>query len=385
VSTPLPRAEFAVTERYVYLNHASAGVLPRSSVAGIETFVRNQARAGVLGTFPYDLRMPEYRERIGRFIGTEGSRIAIVPNTSAAANVIAAGLEWGSDDEVLLCDNEFPANAVPWIALRRRGVNVRLLQTAQERLTPDVLRREISPRTRLVTVSWVSYGDGYRHDLSGLADVAHKSGAVFCVDAMQGLGVFPVDVAEIDADALFAGGAKWMLGLHGAAILYLGPRIDERLQLAMPGWRSVQDMWDFHNYEQPFSRDAMRFESGTPNLIGTLSLVCAIDLFERCGAAAIARHVLELTDRLCDGLQRLGAEVSTLRGEGISSAIVTFALPDKESVALGRALENEGIVTTYRAGGVRLSPHGYNTAEEIDLVLAALAEKSRAAAKVQPQ
>lgn len=382
MSTPLPRVDFAVTERYVYFNHASAGVLPRSSVDAIETFVRDHARAGVLGTFPYDLRMPEYRERIGRFIGAEGSRIAIVPNTSAAANVIAAGLEWGSADEVLLCDNEFPANAVPWIALRRQGVDVRLLRTARERLTPDLLRREISRRTRLVTVSWVSYADGYRHDLGGLAEVAHESGALFCVDAMQGLGVFPVNVAEIDADALFSGGAKWMLGLHGAAMLYLGPRFDERLQLAMPGWRSVRDMWDFHNYDQPFSRDAMRFESGTPNLIGTLSLVAAIDLFERCGPTAIARHVLELTDRLCDGLHRLGAQVFSLRGEGISSAIVTFALPGRESIALGRALEQEGIVATYRVGGIRLSPHGYNTAEEIDFILMALAEKSRTEAKV---
>lgn len=382
MSTPLPRVDFAVTERYVYFNHASAGVLPRSSVDAIETFVRDHARAGVLGTFPYDLRMPEYRERIGRFIGAEGSRIAIVPNTSAAANVIAAGLEWGSADEVLLCDNEFPANAVPWIALRRQGVDVRLLRTARERLTPDLLRREISRRTRLVTVSWVSYADGYRHDLGGLAEVAHESGALFCVDAMQGLGVFPVNVAEIDADALFSGGAKWMLGLHGVAMLYLGPRFDERLQLAMPGWRSVRDMWDFHNYDQPFSRDAMRFESGTPNLIGTLSLVAAIDLFERCGPTAIARHVLELTDRLCDGLHRLGAQIFSLRGESISSAIVTFALPGRESIALGRALEQEGIVATYRAGGIRLSPHGYNTAEEIDFILMALAEKSRTEAKV---
>jgi selenocysteine lyase/cysteine desulfurase len=380
--TPLPRSEFAVTEHYIYLNHASAGVLPLSSVAAIEAFVAHQAQAGVLGTFPYDLRMPDYRERIGRFIGARGSQIALVSNTSAAANTIAAGLDWKPGDEVLLCDNEFPANAVPWIALRRRGVNVRLLQTAHERLTPDVLRREIARSTRLVALSWVSYDNGYRHDLRGLAEVAHESGALFCVDAMQGLGVFPIDVTEVGADALFSGGAKWMLALHGVALLYLGPRADERLQLAMPGWRSVQDMWDFHNYEQPFSRDAMRFESGTPNLIGTLSLVCAIDLFERCGLDAIARHVLELTDRLCDGLARLGAEVATLRGDTVSSGIVTFAFPGRDSIALGRALESEGIVTTYRDGIIRISPHGYNTLEEIERVLEILAEKSRTAAKV---
>ncbi len=372
--TPLPRSEFAVTQRYVYLNHAAAGVLPRSCLGAIEAFIRVHAGEGVRGTFAHDLRMPEYRERIGAFIGAAGSEIAIVPNTSAAASTIAAGFEWRPGDEVLLCDNEFPANAVAWVALRRRGVRVRLLETAHERLTPDRLSREISPATRVVAVSWVSYGDGYRHDLRGLADVAHAAGAFLCVDAMQGLGAFPVDVAQCRADALYAGGAKWMLALHGVAILYLGSRLQERLQLTLPGWRSMQDMWDFHNYEQPLTGDAMRFESGTPNLIGTLSLVGAIDLFERSGPAAIAGHVLELTGRLCEGLQTLGARLSTQRGPNVSSGIVTFSLPGCDSIELGKALEKEAIVTTYRAGGIRVSPHGYNTPAEIDRLLEALAK-----------
>ncbi len=374
MSTALPRSDFAVTQRYVYLNHASAGVLPLSSTTAIEAFVRTQAEAGMRGTFPYDLRMPEYRERIGRFIGAEGAQIAIVANTSAAASTIAAGLDWTSGDEVLLCDNEFPANAIPWVSLRRRGVNVRLLVTARDRLTPEVLRREISPRTRVVAVSWVSYADGYRHDLKRLADVAHEAGAFLCVDAIQGLGVFPIDVADVGIDALFAGGAKWMLGLHGVAILYLGKRLGERLQLAMPGWRSVRDMWDFHNYEQPFSREAMRFECGTPNLIGTLSLVCSVDLFTRFGQMAIADHVLALTDQLCEGLERQGAELSSLRSEGVSSGIVTFNLPGCDSIELGAALEGEGIVTNYRTSGIRVSPHGYNSVGEIDLLLDTLSK-----------
>lgn len=382
MTTPLPRSEFAVTQGYIYLNHAAAGVLPRSSTAAIEAFVRAHAEAGVLGTFPYDLRMPEYREKIGRFLGASGAEIAIAPNTSGAANLIALGLDWQPGDQVLLCDNEFPANAIPWIALRRRGVDVRLIPCDRERLTPKVLEHEISPRTRVVAVSWVSYGDGYRHDLAGLARVAHAAGALLCVDAMQGLGVFPIDVQALGIDALYAGGQKWMLALHGVAILYLCARLGERLQLRMPGWRSLRDMWDFQNYEQPFSKDAMRFEGGSPNLLGTLALVSAIDLFEQSGQSAIARHVLALTDRFCEGLHRLGAELSTLRGEAISSGIVKFSIPGHDGVALGQALEKEGIVTTYRSNGVRISPHGYNSFEEIEAALAAIARLTRTPAKV---
>ncbi len=375
MTPPLPRSEFAITQRYVYLNHAAAGILPLCSTVAIEAFVRTHADAGVLGTFPYDAALPEYREKIGRFIGATGTEIALVPNTSWAANIVALGLDWQPGDEVLLCDNEFPANAVPWIALRDRGVIVRQLATERERLTPDALRRALSPRTRLVTVSWVSYADGFRHDLSALAEVAHEAGALLCADAMQGLGAFPLDARAAGVDALYAGAAKWMLGLHGVGLLYVRRQFGERLRLTMPGWRSLQDMWDFHNYDQPFSSDAMRFEGGTPNLIGALSLVSSIGLFERSGPEAIAKHILDLTEQLCDGLRRLGAEVRSVRGEGISSGIVTFRLPGHDSVAVGRVLQKDGIITTYRSGGIRISPHGYNTADEIDAALEALEQQ----------
>ncbi|MFY9720324.1 MAG: aminotransferase class V-fold PLP-dependent enzyme, partial [Candidatus Cybelea sp.] len=147
-------------------------------------------------------------------------------------------------------------------------------------------------------------------------------------------------------------------------------------------WRSLEDMWDFHNYDQPFTREALRFEGGTPNLLGTLSVVCSIDLFLRCGQDAIAEHVLALTNRLCEGLVALGAELSTQRGESCSSGIVTFRLRGVDSVALGEELEREGIVTTYRTGGVRVSPHGYNTTGEIDAVLNAVARRARTRAAV---
>ncbi|MGA8383818.1 MAG: aminotransferase class V-fold PLP-dependent enzyme, partial [Candidatus Cybelea sp.] len=143
MSTPLPRSEFGVTQQYVYLNHAAAGVLPASTVAAIEQFVHAHAAGGVLGTFPYDLQMTEYRARIGGFIGAGGSEIATLLNTGAGANTVALGIDWKPADEVVLCDNEFPANVIPWLGLRRRGVDVRLIPTREERLTPERLRREL--------------------------------------------------------------------------------------------------------------------------------------------------------------------------------------------------------------------------------------------------
>ncbi len=370
MQTPLARSEFAVTENLTYLNHAAVGVLPKRTREAVDAFVAGHAERGVMGVWPIEAQMPAFRERIGRFIGASGSEIAVLRNTGDGANAIALGIDWRDGDEILLGDNEFPSNAIPWLALRARGVNVRLLPTANERITPDRLRREMTPHTRLVSVSWVSFADGYRHDLGALAEIAHAGDALFCVDAIQGLGAFPLDVRELGIDALYGSGAKWMLALQGVGFLYIRSSLLERLQLGVPGWRSMADMWDFFNYDQPYINDASRFEGGTPNFLGALSLERSIDAIEEAGTARIGAHVVALTDRLCEGLRGLGATIHSLRGPGISSGIVTFSIPGRDSVELGKTIQREGIITTWRASGIRVAPHGYNDESDIDRLLA---------------
>lgn len=367
--TPLSRDLFATTEKYAYLNHAAVGVLPRPTREALHAFVDAHADGGVMGVFPYELRMDEFRTRIASFIGAQPGTIAVLRNTGDGANAIAGGVRWESGDELILPDNEFPSNAQPWLPLRRRGVNIRFIETARERLTPDVLRAHISDRTKVVTVSWVSFEDGYRHDLAALAEVAHERGALFAVDAIQALGAFPIDVQACGIDALYCGGAKWMLSLQGVSFLYVRPELIEQLQVAAPGWRSVANMWSFLQYEQPLAAGATRFEGGTPNFIGALSLAKSIEVIEHAGTSRIARHVLALTDHLVEGLRSAGAEVASLRAEASSSGIVTFLAPGADPVELGKALQREGVVTTYRANGIRVAPHGYNTFDEIDALV----------------
>jgi selenocysteine lyase/cysteine desulfurase len=209
--------------------------------------------------------------------------------------------------------------------------------------------------------------------LAALAEIAHDHGALLCVDAIQGLGAFPLDVQACGIDALYCGGAKWMLSLQGVSFLYVRPELIDTLDLAAPGWRSVEDMWNFLQYEQPLAPSAARFEGGTPNFIGALSLAESIAVMESAGTERIAHHVLELTDRLAEGLTSAGAELKSIRGERESSGIVTFTLPGSDPVVLGKALQTEGIVTTYRPSGIRVAPHGYNTPQEIDAVVEAVA------------
>ncbi len=371
-SQPLAREFFAVTNQHAYLNHAAVGVLPVPVRDALHRFIDAHASGGVLGTFPYEAQMREYRERIGRFIGAPGSQIAVLRNTSDGANVIAAGFPWREGDEVILPDNEFPANVYAWLRLRDRGVAVRLLPSQRQRMTPEVLRQAIGPRTKMVAVSWVAFEDGYRHDLAGLAEVSHAAGSAIVVDAIQGLGALPLDVQACGIDALYCGGAKWMLALQGVSFLYVNPTLQDRLAVASPGWRSVENIWDFLDYDQHFAPDASRFEGGTPNFIGALSLAKAIEVLQNAGLTKIERHVLDLTDALVEGLQVAGARISSIRSPGTSSGIVTFTVPGVDCVALGKALQGRHIVTTYRNSGVRVAPHGYNTAGEIDALIAAV-------------
>ena len=367
--TPLPRSQFAVTERYVYLNHAATGILPQVTRDALGAFVGAQAEEGVVGVARYEMKMPAYRAHVGAFIGAAGSEIGILRNTTDGANVVALGLDWQPGDRVILPDNEFPANAIPWLALRRLGVEIDFIDTSRERMTPDVLRAKMTDRTRVVTVSWVSFEDGYRHDLAALAQVTHERGAFFCVDAIQGLGAFPLDVRALDIDVLYSGGQKWLLALQGVSFVYVRAALLDRIATGAPGWRSMSDMWAFLDYDQPFAANASRFEGGTPNFIGAVSLDASISVLEAAGTQAISAHVLDLTDHLVEGLRSAGANVRSLRGPGVSSGIVTFTYPEIDPVALGRALQSEGVITTWRESGIRVAPHGYNTHDEIDRLL----------------
>jgi cysteine desulfurase/selenocysteine lyase len=356
----------------VYLNHAAAGPLPRRTRDVVCGAAEAQASAGVLGTAPIEARIPEYRARVARFIGARADEIAFMRNTGDGANVVARGLDWRPGDEIVLSDNECGANAHPWLGLREYGVVMNYVHAPRERLTPELLAQRMGPRTRVVAVSWVSFDDGYRHDLAGLAEVAHEGGALFCVDAIQGLGAFPTDVEACGVDALYAGGAKWLLSLQGVSFVYVARALQEKLAVRWHGWRAVADMWNFLDYDQPLAPSARRYEGGTPNFFGIASLATSMDVIDEAGVPRIAAHVIALTDRLVAGLEARGAEILSERGPGVSSGIVTFRPADADPVALGKQLRAANIVTTYRPSGIRVSPHGYNTEDEIDALLAAL-------------
>ncbi len=369
---PLARSAFALAPGLVYLNHAAVGVLPLATRDALRAMLDDHAARGVLGVGPREAELPAYRERVAEFVGGRGHEVALLRATGDGATILAQGLDLVPGDEVVIGANEFGANAYPWFALRARGVTVTQLPPGR-RMTPDALRGALSPRTRLVAVSWVAFDDGYRHDLGALAEVAHAGGALFAVDAIQGLGAFPLDVTAMGIDALYGGGPKWLLATQGIAFLWLRAALLDRIAPRLPGWRSMADIWDYLAYDQPFAPDARRYEGGTPNLLGALALGTSIGVLADAGIERIAAHVLALTDRLADGLRARGYDVLSDRScDGVKSGIVRFRRDGADHTALGDRLARAGIAVTTRPAAIRVSPHGHNTADEIDALLAAL-------------
>jgi cysteine desulfurase / selenocysteine lyase len=285
---------------------------------------------------------------------------------------VAEGFPWQPGDNVVTRADEFPANQYPWLHLAGRGVETRRVPTNEGNLDLDRLIEACDDRTRIVTVSWVAYASGWRHDLDRLADLVHRRGALLFLDAIQGLGVFPLDVRHTPVDFLAADGHKWLLGPEGAGIFFTRR---EHLDLLRPvgvGWNSVRHAHDFSRIELVLKDTAARYEGGSQNVAGLSALAASLDLLGQFGMDAISGRVLEITDLCCRRLEAMGAVVLSDRTPAHKSGIVSFELPGRDPQALRRQCFERKVLLSCRAGRLRISPHCYNNAEDMERLIEAL-------------
>ena len=374
---PLPRHAFPITERYRYLNHAGVSPLPRPAAAAIAEDAERLATRGSLCHDRRAERMEQARDHAAELMGVAPVDVAIVKNTTEGLGFVANGLIWQPGDRVVVADREFPSAFYPWLLLHDQGVVVDVVDPVGEGLTLPLERFEDKLRTgagrvRVVAVSWVQFGRGWRTDLAALARLCHDHGALLCADVIQGLGVVPADLGRWDVDFAMADGHKWLLGPEGLGVLYVAARHRESLRVLEPGWASVAHREEWDNLDLVLDDSARRFEGGSYNLTGAVGLAASLDLLADAGIEAVWRHVGRLCDRLAAGAAEFGAEVLSDRtGEGRSS-IVSLRLPGVDPAEAVEQLRRAGVVGAARAGGIRLAPHGYNDDDDIDAALAAL-------------
>ncbi|MEA2337849.1 MAG: cysteine desulfurase / selenocysteine lyase [Thermoanaerobaculia bacterium] len=363
------RELFPVTKNLVYFNHAALGPLSVRAYEAMENFIHDQRDFGALHWKAWYAEYVRLRESAATLIGADPGEIAILKNTSEGLSFVAEGFRWERGDNVVTTDLEFPSNSTPWRKLDRRGVEVRVVQSHDGAYTVDDVERCIDDRTRIVTVSSVAFHNGFAADLDAIGELCARRNVLFCVDAIQSVGVLPMDVKRSKITFLAADGHKWMCGSEGAAIFYVAAEHRDKLEVLEHGWTNIERKGKFIDCPIDLMPDARRFEAGSLNSSGIYGLRAAIDLLLEIGIGDIAEETTRIAALLADRLDDIGWRVASPRP--IRSGIVGALPPSGETSLLKwhRLLEENNVVCAPREGMLRFSPHFYNVESEIDQII----------------
>jgi len=368
----LRRREFPVAREKIFLAHAGVCPLPKK-IADAISDCANKSTLGDQEAFMLS-RLDDARKLASQLLKCQPDEIALVGPTSLALSFVAAGLNFRKGDNVLIYHDDYPSNVYPWMALAARGVEVRLLNIKNYGAirTVDVMG-QVDENTKLVALASCHFISGFRIEIDAIGKFLRERGILFCLDAIQTLGAFPITVEHVDF--LAADAQKWLLGPCGAGIFYVRRDLQEKLNPPIYGWHNVRNP-NFVAQEQIIFRSgAVKYEAGTQNLIGLVGLIASMELALEIGVENIAAELLRKRAWLVPALQEKGFTVLNADAKTENaSGIVSFFQPGKDLTALNQKLSEAGIVASLRTNRkgqnfIRLSPHFYNTDAELRRVL----------------
>ena len=358
------RREFPVTRNYIYLDHAGVAPISLRVKTAIEEFLAESAEGGSFHYPVWAERVVEIRRACAQLINAGPDEIAFVKSTSHGLSIVAQGLDWKPGDNVLIYEKEFPSNIYPWLNLRSKGVEVRTIPSRDGRILFDDITRLINSRTRLLAISSVQFSNGFRIDLEKVGSLCRDKQVLLCVDAIQSLGMVPMDVKAFHIDFLSADAHKWLLGPEGIGIFYCSNGLAERLSPPLIGWKSVRNELAFDRPEFLLKTNCLRFEEGSMNLLGIFGLGAALDLLFEVGIEQIEQRVLDLGDLILQEAEKRGYRALTPVARHERGGNITVS-GDFDPARVRDALREKRIMVNARGGGIRVSPHFYNIEEEI--------------------
>jgi selenocysteine lyase/cysteine desulfurase len=361
---------FPLATRYIHMNHAGVSPLSERARAAIEQVVETSVNLPYRDHWAQD-EADRVRGLVGRLINGAADSIALTRSTAHGISLLAQGLDWTKGDNVVGAAGEYPANVYPWLALQNRGVEYRQARPIDGRISPDSVFSLIDARTRVVALSHVEFWNGFRVDIEAIGGECRRRGIVFAVDVMQSVGALRVDVARMPIDFCAAGAGKWLMGPPGIGFCFCLPELLERIRPVIVGVGSVAARDRYFEYDLTFDPTARRFEESVVSLLDTAAFGAALGLLLEVGPEEIERRVLGLSARLAEGLARSGCEIvgPWPRTRTESSGIVSFRKPGMSAAAVLRDLVAARVIARTHQDFVRLSPHFYNTEEEVDRVL----------------
>ncbi len=370
------RGLMPAAREWACFDHAAVAPISGPAQDAILAWLREAAEDGGAKGAEWSRRIEQIRATAAAVIGADPKEVAFVANTTAGINFVAEGFPWREGDNVVTLAGEFPSNLYPWMNLASRGVEERRVAVDDGAVDLARIDQACDARTRIIAASWVGYASGWRIDVDALVEMAHRRGILVFLDAIQGLGVFPLDVARTPVDFLAADGHKWLLGPEGAGIFYVRR---EHLDLLRPlnvGWNSVVHSHDFSLIRLDLRREAARYEGGSYNTAGIIGLGASLDMLVRFGLSSsltiIADRVLDLAELVADSLRQIGADVFLPSNRRHRSGIVAFALPGREAKELRWRCRQAGVLLSARGGRLRASPHAYVNQHDVARLIEAV-------------
>ena len=375
----IPLDEFPILSHGYYANHAAMAPWPRVTSQAVVDFSLENSRIGPEKYAHWLLRETRLRKMLAGMINARSADdIALLKNTTEGICTVANGIDWKPGDNMVLPSAEFPSNRLPWLALQQLGVEVREVDIRAAADPELALLERMDNRTRLLSVSAAQWTDGLRLELETLGTACQQNDVLFFVDAIQHFGAMQIDVEACGIDFLAADGHKWMLAPEGIAVFYCRETVRQQLKLSQLGWHMVDEPYNFNRDHWQPSKAAIRFEAGSPNILGQVAMHASIGLLLDIGMEKVETLVGENSRLLSESLTNIsGIELVRSFDPKRVSGIVSFNVPGKNPAEIHHALKHRNMTCAVRGDAIRLSPHFYQAGKPIQDILNIIEDVAR--------
>jgi selenocysteine lyase/cysteine desulfurase len=365
------REQFPVIKNLAYFDHAAVAPVHLRTREALNDYIQDLLLYGDRNYAGWHQKSEEIRKGMAEFIGATSDEIAFIKNTSQGLSLVANGLDLKKGDNVVIPDVEFPANIYPWLNLERKGVKVKFINTNKCDIPLCCVEDAIDENTKVLSISSIEYSTGYRNDLEGISKLLEKKQQqyghkiYFCVDAIQSLGAFKIDVKKSNIDFLSADGHKWFLTPEGAGIFYCRSENLDKLHPVSVGWKSVRKPLDFSNIKFDLDHSARKFEEGSLNMMGVVALGASLELFNSIGIEKVEENILNITYKAILKLREKDYIITSTVSNKYRSGIICFKPKESIDKEYQNFIDNN-VQLSIRDGKLRISPHFYNTEDEIE-------------------
>jgi len=358
------RKLFPITKSHTYLDHSAVSPVSLKAVEAANIFYEQAASHGAFVYEKWMEAIEEVRKKFSVMIGSDPNEIAFVRNTSHGISLVASGISWNEGDSIIIYKKEFPSNLYPWINLESLGVRIKYIEPENREITLNDIIRLADETTRLISVSTVQFTTGFRIDLEPIGKFCRENNIMFFVDSIQSLGIIPIDVKKCKIDFMAADGHKWLLAPEGTGVFYCNKEVIDKVSPSLIGWKTVVNEYEYEKVDFSIKPDALKFEEGSLSVSGILALGGSAELLLDQGIENIRDEIQRLGGLIIENVKERGFELITPEDKNKRGGAICFSGPFDPS-ALRKDLCEKNIMVNVRGGGLRVSPHFYNTEEEI--------------------